>query len=393
MGQQAPAREHLSRRLRGLRTAPDFGGLTQGQLAKALKVSTALISSWESGAAVPPVDRLRAYSRFFATPRSIEGRKARLLAADDLVDEETTARQSLEDELLLLREAAAHDGDVGYRETGAVGGRFWYFPDHARVTIVCTRLSDRQLGLNVDGTIPKNAAPLIGYSRPSHPNYIESLRNGDSDALIELVGHIRAENPTIEVRWMTPDEVGRDELSGNLVILGGLDPKPHEPERGPLWWFSRRLELPVRVHLPDGGDEEFDTEFVVNTDEEGKPTFRGAKAEVYAPRFLHIESESDRSRVVADGAPQLEYDTALIVRKPNPINLSARITICTGIFSRGTYGAVRTCTDATLRARNEQYLLNNFDIDDFWLLLHVPVVEGQTATPDLERDFLRLRHS
>ena len=252
---------------------------------------------------------------------AIDGRKARLLAADDLVDEETTARQSLEDELLLLREAAAHDGDVGYRETGAVGGRFWYFPDHARVTIVCTPLSDRQLGLNFDGTIPKNAAPLIGYSRPSHPNYIESLRNGDSDALIELVGHIRAENPTIEVRWMTPDEVGRDELSGNLVILGGPDPNPHGAERGPLWWFSRRLELPVRVHLPDAGTR-VRPEFVVNTDEEGKPTFRGAKAEVLRACSCH-RVRTDRSRVFVDGALS-RYDTALIVRKPNPINPLAR---------------------------------------------------------------------
>jgi hypothetical protein len=358
-------------------------------------VSTALISSWESGTAVPPADRLRAYSRFFATPRSVEGRKTRLLTDDDLVEAEATTRQTLEEELLRLREAALHDGDVSYRETGALGGRFWYFPDHARVTIVCTPLSDRQLGLLPGGEVPENAAPIARYSRPSHPNYIEFLRNGDVDALTELVGHIRAENPTVEVRWMTFDRLGRDELSGHLVLLGTgeVDSFRGNAERGTMWWFIRRLELPVHVHLSEGGDEEFDVEFVVNTDDEGNPTLRGSKKEVYAPRFLHNDSAPDRPRVVVDGVPQLDYDTALIVRKPNPINLSARITICTGIFSRGTYGAVRACTDATLRARNERFVTSNFDINDFWLLLHVPVLEGQTVTPDLEREFLRLRHS
>jgi transcriptional regulator with XRE-family HTH domain len=393
VGQQAPAREHLSRRLRALRTAPDFGGLTQGQLAKALKVSTALISSWESGSAVPPVDRLRAYSRFFATHRSVDGRKVHLLPAEDLRVEEVTAEQELQEELFRLREAALHDGAASYRETGALGGRFWYFPDHARVTIVCTPLSRRQLGLLPDGTLPEDAAPITAYSQPSHPNYIESLRTGDIDALTELVGHIRAENPTVEVRWMTYDHVGRDELSSHLILLGTGHSDLGKAERGTFLWFTRRLELPIRLGLPPGGDEEFDTEFVVRTDEEGEPTHLGAKTEVYRPRFLHIDSEPDRPRVVVDGVPQLEFDTALIVRKPNPINLSTRIIICTGIFSRGTYGAVRTFTAATLRTRNEQFLAKNFDIEDFWLLLHVPVLEGQTATPDLEREFLRLRHS
>ena len=40
------------------------------------------------------------------------------------------------------------------------------------------------------------------YTRKTHPNYIQSLGNGDMDSLIELVGHIRAENPGSEVRWL-----------------------------------------------------------------------------------------------------------------------------------------------------------------------------------------------
>jgi hypothetical protein len=88
---------------------------------------------------------------------------------------------------------------------------------------------------------------------------------------------------------------------------------------------------------------------------------------------------------------------ALLGRFPNPLNLSATVTICSGIFSRGTYGAVRALTDATLRARNERYLAGHFDLQNFWLLLHVPVFPGPTGaltlTPDLTRPFHRLRSS
>jgi transcriptional regulator with XRE-family HTH domain len=382
----------LAQRLRGLRVSPQFGRLRQQQLAEALNISEALISSWEKGAAIPPQHRLQAYARFFATPRSVDDGKPRLLAEGDLLDDESKLMQALEEELFRLRDSALHDVDPGSREIGALGGRFWHFPDGARITIVCTRLSDRQLGLLPNGRLPEGASPIIGYSRPTHPNYIESLRNGDTDALTELVGHIRAENPTAEVRWTTLDRVEADELSGNLVLLGG-DLNLGHVERGTFWWFIRRLELPIRVRLPTGGNEEFDMEFMVTTNQMGTPTYRGSEAEFYPPRFLRVESEPDRPRVVIDGCPQLEYDTALLVRKGNPINLSARIIICAGIFSRGTYGAVRLTTDATLRYRNELFLAENFDMDDFWLLFHVPVANGKTATPDLERRFLRLQHS
>jgi transcriptional regulator with XRE-family HTH domain len=385
--------------LRQLRTSPD-GTVTQKQLAEALGTSPALISSWESGTAIPAENRLEAYGRFFATPRSVEGERARLVPADDLTAEEHRRAGLLVEELVRLREEVLHPGGSAERDTGALGGRFWFFPDRQAITILCTNLSARQLGYLPDGSLPKDAPPISAYSRRTHPNYIESLLNGDTDALTELVGHIRAENPTTELRWTTFDRIrDPDELTGHLVILGGGDIafRPgidHAETVDPLRWFIRRLELPVMTRVPEGGDEEFDTEFVVTVDEEGEPAYQGPREEVYRPRFVREESKPERPPVLVDGAPQLEYDVALVARKTNPLNLSARITICSGAFSRGTYGSARTFTDAKLRARNERYIEGQFaDANDFWMLFQVPVFGGRTITPDLERPFHRLKSS
>jgi len=394
MNEPTPTQRRLAARLRELRQSSLLGSMTQKQLAEALAASTPLISSWESAKEIPPENRLQAYGRLFATPRSRDGERMSLVPAEDLTTEERHRMEALVDELVDLRDEAQHQVQHARRETGALGGGFWYFPDRQSITILCTPLSDRQLGYDSSGGLPPEAPPIIAYSRPSHPNHIGSLRNGDIDALIELVGHIRAENPTAEVRWTTFDSISDDQFTGHLVILGNASPPTGEINL--FEDFVQRLELPLLARLPEGADEEFDTEFVVNIDDDDEPTFAGSHEEVYRPRFLRADSASpDRPRVTIDDAPQLEYDVALIARKANPLNLSATITVCTGVFSRGTYGAVRTFTDANLRTRNERFLEEHFaDINDFWILLQVPVYGGEkTITPDLERPVHRIRSS
>ena len=94
------------------------------------------------------------------------------------------------------------------------------------------------------------------------------------------------------------------------------------------------------------------------------------------------------------GALELTSDVALIVRRRNPLNPSARLTWFCGMFSRGTYGAVRAFTDAKFRARNEQWLLNALDPENFWLLGQVSVFASEnTITLDLSRASNRLRMS
>lgn len=388
----------LGPRLRELRVG---WGVTQRQLSDALGLSGALVSSWENGSAVPPEERLNGYARFFATRRSTKQRPPSLIPAEDLTAEEERVRSELIDELVRLREEAL-DGPVQrVRETGALGGRFWYFPDGQPITILCTPLSQAQLGYKPAAAEAGNLPPVVQYAtNPSHPNAVRNLGNGDIDALLELVGHIRAENPTADVRWLTYDRVvSSDQLTGHLVVLGGMDNAIGATPLGDartVEAFYRSLNLPVRTRWPQEGDGEFDGEFVVTVDASGAPTFDPEKIknqEVYRPRFLREEALADRPRKLTRGAPQLTADVAIIVRRNNPANPSTKLTVFSGMFSRGTYGAVRAFTDATFRTRNEQWLSGALDPEDFWILFQVSVFADNTITPDLSRAANRLRLS
>src|SRR5919205_1992077 len=142
------ARGHaaLAQRLRDLRTQWPPAVVTQRQLADALGVSVPLISSWENTPppAVPSEGWLQSYARFFATQRSIEGDRPRLLELRELTDEEEQARRALVDELVELREVAARPASER-AQTGALGGRFYYFPDGQPVRIIYTHLPDYEL--------------------------------------------------------------------------------------------------------------------------------------------------------------------------------------------------------------------------------------------------------
>jgi hypothetical protein len=288
----------------------------------------------------------------------------------------------------------AHPGE-GVKDAVAELGHY------ARVRAALSRLASAAAQANVVGPdVDVIGAALAGasstgvqYANPWHPNAIQSLWNGDIDATIELVGHVRAENPGSDVRWLLDDQVNLDGLTGHIIILGGGDYLFGQKQDHPLGYLRDRLELPLETEISGGGDLEYDAHFVVLTDDDGTPAQKGSRREIYAPRFI-----TDAAGVVKDhGQPLLEYDVAFLLRAPNPLNLSGTLTVCTGIFSRGTYGAVRALTDASLRARNERYLSSHLDMSNFWMLMHVPVFPGlagaQTITPDLARPFHRLRMS
>jgi transcriptional regulator with XRE-family HTH domain len=392
----------LGARLRELRqTWPDLP-VTQRQVSQALGLSSALVSSWESGSAIPPEERLNAYARFFATRRSMAQNPPELIPAEDLTAEEERLRGDLIDELVRLREEVLDGPSARPRETGALGGRFWYFPEGQPITILCGSLSQRQLGYTPEAAEAGELPPVVQYATNNrHPNFVRNLSNGDVDALLELVGHIRAENPTADVRWMTYDRfTSVDQVTGHVVILGGGDADVGPLPNGNisvLRAFQDALPLPVDVGWSGGSDDEFNGEFVVRVDAEGNPTSdpdKVAREEKYRPRFLRDEADAARPQLLFQGAPQLRSDVARIVRTRNPLNPSAKLTWFSGIFSRGTYGSVRTFTDATFRARNEQWLINNLDPEDFWLLIQVSVFAGdKTSTPDLTRPANRLRSS
>jgi transcriptional regulator with XRE-family HTH domain len=340
-----PAKQQLARRLRELRQQQWPGArLTQEKLATALNADEPLtpvtVSSWESLSSpkLPPARRLLAYARFFATPRSVEG-DPRLLPLEELTEDEQAAYKKLETELLSLRSLAAGD----FADQPVTSSKSWSFNDTGRVTFVCAKLPDEQSG------------PLAD---PSNPNYTELQAYADLDALMELHGHIRAENPLMTVYFRIPSEVQPDDLTGHVILIGGV-----------AWneiteALSEMANLPVRQvvdpELPSGDP------FVAEMDGNEKK---------FWPKW------ADAERKV------LLEDVGLLARVPNPLNSSRTLTICNGIFSRGVYGAVRSLTDAHLRNANENFISAHFGhSDSFAMLMSVKVIRNQAMTPDFNSD-------
>lgn len=331
----------LAHRLRDLREQrwPEIR-LTQAALAKAFSgeggVSPATVSSWENSSSpkLPPRNRLAAYARFFATRRSVDTDPPRLLPLDTLTDEEREAYKALETELLALYNGARKPS----AKDDAVVTRSWRFSDSGPVTIICAQLPKKETG---------------NLANPSDPNYTELLSYADLDALVELHGHIRAENSEMDVFFKLSSSVVPDHLSGHLVLLGGIAWNDKTQR------LSEMISLPVRqVEVPEiRTGEIFELE-------------RDGAIERFLPQWGENSSE-------------LIEDVGLLVRTPNPLNSNRSLTICNGIHSRGVLGAVRALTDARLRDSNERYITANFaDPSSFTILMRVAVIAGQAMTPD-----------
>jgi hypothetical protein len=340
----------LARRLRELRLNhwPD-SPITQAQLAAALsseqQVGAATVSSWEStsGPKLPPRTRLAAYARLFATRRSLDG-EPHLVPLDELTPDEETSRSELERELLTLYE----DVRRPFEEEEVAVRRSWQFADSGPLTIICPDVPGKALG---------------AMASPEHPNYIEMLSYADLDALIELFGHIRAENPGMDVFHKLASGVVADDLSGHVVLLGGV-----------AWndVTKRFLELITRIPIQQIDDPQLKTGDI----------------------FLVNEPQGERRfypRWARDDETELVEDVGLFARMRNPFNVNRSLTICNGIHSRGVLGAVRCLTDARVRDANENYLASRFPRGaDYALLLRVPVIKGQALSPDLHNQGSRL---
>ena len=339
-----PAARQLAQRLRQLRQQhwPD-ARLTQEKLAAAFSAEEPLasvtVSSWESLSSPksPPRHRILAYARFFATARSVET-EPRLLPLGELTPDEQAAYKKLETELLRLRGMASGDEEeVAFHSS-------WRFNDTGRVTFVCAELPDDQKG------------PL---ANPSNPNFTELQAFADLDSLMELHGHIRAENPLMTVQFRIPSEVVTDDLTGHLILIGGV-----------VWneiteTVSQLAGLPVRQVVDPklrSGDP-FSVADVVGQDREFWPKWADHDGEILAE------------------------DVGLLARVPNPLNPSRTLTICNGIHSRGVYGAVRSLTDASLRDANERYISVNFgNSESFVILMSVKVIRHRAMTPAFSSD-------
>ncbi len=216
--------------------------------------------------------------------------------------------------------------------------RSWQFSDSEPVTLICAQLPKKKTG------------PL---AHPNDPNYTELLSYADLDALLELWGHIHAENPAMKVFHKLSSKVVNDDMSSHVVILGGIA------------WNDKTRRLSKMTNLPvrQVEDPEIKTGEIFELERDGR-------IERFLPKW-----DDDGSTLVED--------VGLLVRTPNPLNSNRSLTICNGIHSRGVLGAVRSLTDARLRDSNERYIAENFaDPSNFAILMRIPVISGQAMTPD-----------
>jgi transcriptional regulator with XRE-family HTH domain len=379
----------LGKRLKELR---DSRKLTQRQLGDLLgagkPLSPALISSWESGRAVPAQKWIDAYVQLFSRPAGAEGEGAE--------DQET--RHLLEGQLVPLREDAAERplgtssmGIAPHARPNVHSDRFWHFPDGQPIRIVGSKFPE---GTDDDviGAIP--------YANPAHPNHMSLLRFSDADAVVELFGHIRAENPNSDVRFMTPDRVIPDDLNGHVVIVGGGDYNEWAE------WFAEQMNVPVggrTSNQAQSGEPRPERLGEPWTERLGEPwsnaVFRVADPDTgastqYRPEYdgyldtTIMKLEGERTSPIEVRWPNLVSDLALVARQRNPLNSAATATLCYGLYARGTYGAARIFTDARVRDTNEQFRRGHFgDAEAFWMLVRVVCNQrlGMTMTPDLSQ--------
>jgi hypothetical protein len=269
-----------------------------------------------------------------------------------LSDEEQQAMGELRRELAQLRSPAQRVGalqaDLGREEEpdkviqSLVTGP-WRFEDRHDITIVASRW-------------PTSALERIPYTDIDSPNHVELLTCADLDALFELHGHLRATNPISDVSMrIGSSKMMPHDYASHLVSLGGIE------------WNAiassalNELGLPVRR--------------VANRDTEGRQYLEVAEDGTVNQYRPVLEKKGDLQIV--------KEDIALFARAINPFNRKRSITICNGMYSRGTYGAVRALTDIRFRDRNAQYLRERFGgSDNYCILMRVPIVNGATLTPD-----------
>jgi hypothetical protein len=316
--------------------------LTQAQLAKAFssegRVAAATLSSWESSTnpKTPSVARISAYARFFCTERSLED-EPHLIPEDQLTPEELDRFRELESKLLALL----------YPENQKVRRNFQF--DVGPVIVICPTAP------------PDVQGPLADEQ---DPNFTKMRQYGDLDALIELYGHLRAENPSLDVFHRTTTGVIADDFSSHVILLGGIG------------WnkvTARFQRATSQVPIQQTAVDDFQTGEVFGVEN------RNGQIQSFYPDY---EDLGEGKELIAD--------IGYLARLRNPFQHSRTLTICNGIHSRGVFGAVRCLTDARVREANEKYLEERFPDGEFAILFRVPVVENQTLSPDLQDPSARL---
>jgi transcriptional regulator with XRE-family HTH domain len=337
-----PARR-LAERLRDLR---ERERLTQKQLARILGGSDALsiatISLWEKPGSdrLPPPQRLEAYSRLFCTGRSFDGDRPRLLSSNDLTEQERERATELYDELIALRERAQSTNIPAPARSQR--SAIWHFPDPIAVSIVCS-----------------DAVDPPPYSEAAHLNYSRYARYADLDALVEVFGQVKADNPERMIRILPTVRLAQDFALNHLILIGGA-----ASDAASL--FAQNIPVPTAEAIP--GTEPVTHLFKCTVGEETR------------------EFKSTR-----DEEGTFTQDIGLIARSPHPIIPGGTVTLLSGITSRGVHGAALCFIDSHLRDTNYRYLESSFgNVDSFCILMNIPIQNGMALPPNLWRENTRL---
>jgi transcriptional regulator with XRE-family HTH domain len=342
-----PARR-LAERLRDLRDR-EYGQFTQKELARALggsdQLSIATISQWENPGSgrLPPLPRLAAYARLFCTSRSFASGPPRLLRDDELTEAERERQAELYSELLALRELALETQVATSAQQHSVEhrGSIWRFPDGKAVSIACSE-----------------APAPPAYANPEDLNYSRYARFADLDALVEVFGQLRSDNPGSMIRILAPEEVTQDFALNHLVIIGGAAVYDARP------YFAQDIPLPEAESIPNTDTHKF---------------------------ICRVGDEKREFTSTWDNEGVLMDDVGVFARGPHPYIPERTVTVLSGITSRGVHGAALCFTDSRIKITNEQYLKDAFgDAEAFCIAMRVPVRNNAALPPNLWREGIRL---
>jgi transcriptional regulator with XRE-family HTH domain len=326
----------LAERLRDLREREH---LTQKQLARILGSSAAVsgptISQWETPGSgrLPPPHRLEAYSRVFC--RSFASATPRLLKDDELTDAERERASELYEELVALRERALSTNVSAPTKTSR--SAIWHFSEPYAVSIVCS-----------------DAVDPPPYAQAANLNYSRYARYADLDALVEVHGQVKADNPERMIRILPTARLAQDFALNHLILVGGA-----ASDAASL--FAQDIPLPTPEEIP--GTDPVTHLFKCTVGEETR-------------KFRSTWEEGN-----------LVQDVGLIARSPHPIIPGGIVTLLSGITSRGVHGAALCFIDSHLRDTNERYLESAFgNVESFCILMNIPVQNDVALPPNLWRE-------
>jgi transcriptional regulator with XRE-family HTH domain len=252
----------------------------------------------------------------------------RLLDDTEMTSEERHTRERLVAELLSLRPDELAESD------------FWRFPD-GPVRIICGKRE-----------------PVPPEAEPESRNFMALASYADLDSLVELFGHVRACNPAADVRFARPDLLRDDDLHAHLVVLGNI----------------AAVQSAFGNWLPD------------------LPVTQLSVVSQYGEVFeATVNGQPERFEPVLADDGSVTEDVGFLARMPSPTNPDRTLTLCSGVYTRGVYGAVRSLTDERTARLSQAYLRTRFGgADTFGVLMRVHVAHRLAPSPRLDDERIRL---